>query len=303
MPWDGWRAAVIRGGNLVNSCISLRVLRPTDLAFADAVRALAGWNQTLDDWRRFLAMEPDGCYLAEWNGQPAGTATTITYGSTVAWIGMVLVHPDHRRRGVGSALLERCIEHLRERGVRSIKLDATPAGKRVYDGLGFKDEWPLARWERTIARPQAARPDARIRAWCEPDAQLVDRLDTAAFGASRLRLLQALVPQSRCALVFETAPGRIDGYGLIRKGARACYLGPVAATSSEAGLGLVEALVSRCEGEMIFWDIPDANAAAVEWARQRGFTLQRPLLRMYLGENASPSDSRKQFALAGPEVG
>ena len=295
--------AVILGGNLVNLCITLRVMRQTDLPFADAVRALAGWNQTLDDWRRFLAMEPDGCYLAERNGQSAGTATTIVYGPTVAWIGMVLVHPDHRRQGVGGALLKRCIEYLRERGVRSIKLDATPAGKRVYDGLGFKDEWPLARWERTNPGSHPERPEARIRDWRESDARLVDRFDTAAFGASRLRLLQALVPQSRCALVFETAPGQIDGYGLMRKGARACYLGPVAATSTEAGLSLVEALVSRCEGETIYWDIPDANMAAVEWARQQGFTLQRPLIRMYLGENPAPSDPRKQFALAGPEVG
>jgi GNAT superfamily N-acetyltransferase len=303
MPRDGWPAAGTRGGNLVNSCISLRVMRPTDLPFADAVRALAGWNQTPDDWRRFLAMEPDGCYVAEWSGQCAGTATTIVYGSTVAWIGMVLVHPDYRRRGVGTALLKRCIEYLRARGVRSIKLDATPAGRPVYEGLGFKDEWPLARWEFTIPRPQSANPDARIRDWREPDARLVDRFDAAAFGASRRRLLQALVPQSRCALVFEVAPGQIDGYGLLRKGVRACYLGPVAATSTEAGLGLVEVLVSRCEGERVYWDIPDANTAAVEWARQRGFTLQRPLMRMYLGENSAPSDPRKQFALAGPEVG
>jgi GNAT superfamily N-acetyltransferase len=278
-------------------------MRQTDLPFADAVRALARWNQTLDDWRRFLAMEPEGCYLAEWNGQSAGTATTIVYGPTVAWIGMVLVHPDHRRRGIGSALLQRCIDHLRERGVSSIKLDATPAGKRVYDGLGFKDEWPLARWERTSPWPHPARPDTRIRDWRESDVRLVDRLDTAAFGACRLRLLQALVPQSRCALVFEAAPGQIDGYGLMRKGARACYLGPAAAASTEAGLGLVEALVSRSAGETIYWDIPDANTAAVEWARQQGFTLQRPLIRMYLGENSAPSDPRKQFALAGPEVG
>jgi GNAT superfamily N-acetyltransferase len=278
-------------------------MRQTDLPFADSVRALAGWNQTLTDWRWFLAMEPNGCFLAERNGGPAGTATTIVYGPTLAWIGMVLVHPDHRRRGVGSALLLRCIEYLRERGLRCIKLDATPAGKRVYDALGFKDEWPLARWERSGSWPHGADSNAAIRAWSGPDAPLVDGLDTEAFGASRLRLLQALLLQSRHALVSEPAPGQTDGYGLVRKGACASYLGPVAATSAEAGLGLIEALASRCEGERIFWDIPDANTAAVEWARHHGFALQRPLIRMYLGENSAPSDPRKQFALAGPEVG
>jgi GNAT superfamily N-acetyltransferase len=303
MPREDWQRAGVLGGNFVNSCINLRVLRQTDLPFADTVRALTGWNQTLDDWRRFLAMEPEGCFLAEWNGQPAGTATTIAYGPTVAWIGMVLVHPDHRRRGIGTALLKRCIDYLRERGVRSIKLDATPAGKPVYDGLGFKDEWPLARWERTSPQRQPAPPDGRIRAWRQPDEERVELLDTAAFGDCRRRLLQALVPESRAALVFENASGQIGGYGLMRQGAHACYLGPVTAGSPEAGLALIEALLSQCEGEHMFWDIPDANTPAVEWAQQRGFTRQRPLIRMYRGENPAPSDARRQFALAGPEVG
>src|SRR6185436_14043087 len=117
----------------MNPLLRLRLLTRDDLPFADSVRALAGWNQTIADWERFLTAEPDGCFLAEWNGVPAGTATTMVYGLALAWIGMVLVHPDHRRRGIGRALLVRCIEHLRGRGVRGIKLDATPAGKEVYD--------------------------------------------------------------------------------------------------------------------------------------------------------------------------
>jgi ribosomal protein S18 acetylase RimI-like enzyme len=40
---------------------------------------------------------------------------------------MVLVHPDSRRRGVATALLEHTISYLRDR-VRCIKLDATPDG-------------------------------------------------------------------------------------------------------------------------------------------------------------------------------
>jgi ribosomal protein S18 acetylase RimI-like enzyme len=126
--------------------IRVRRLTRTDLPFADTVRALAGWNQTVDDWRRLLRHAPTGCFLAEWNGAPAGTATTTVYGRDLAWIGMVLVHPDYRRRGIGWALLQRCVEHLQERGVRCIKLDATPLGKTMYDRLGFRDEWTLSRW-------------------------------------------------------------------------------------------------------------------------------------------------------------
>jgi ribosomal protein S18 acetylase RimI-like enzyme len=314
------------------------MLAREDLPFADSLRALAGWNQTLGDWERFIAIAPEGCFLAEWNGTPAGTATTIVYGPELAWIGMVLVHPEFRRRGIGQALLGKCIDSLRERGARCIKLDATPLGRTVYDGLGFQYEWTLRRWVRPPAPPQdafhkpgradlpvgldarqrvptglmdplrdlgieeAAR-DASLRAWRVTDERLLGPLDAAAFGVSRQRLLAALVSQSRFAVVLEPEPGRPAGFGMLRPGSQALYLGPVVATSADAGIRVIEALVTASEGQMIFWDVPDENTAAIAWAEQHGFAVQRPLTRMFLGENLAPGDPRKQFALAGPEVG
>ena len=61
----------------MNASLKLRLLTREDLPFADSVRAFAGWNQTIADWERFLAAEADGCFLAGWNGAPAGTATAI----------------------------------------------------------------------------------------------------------------------------------------------------------------------------------------------------------------------------------
>ena len=287
----------------MNSSLRLRLLTRADLPFADSVRALAGWNQTPDDWQRFLATEPDGCFLAEWSGAPAGTATTTVYGPELAWIGMMLVHPDFRRRGIGRALLQRCVEHLRGRGVRCIKLDATPLGKKVYDELGFKDEWTLTRWECARCHPRPTVFDSRIRPWRDSDARRIDPLDSEAFGVPRNEIVRALAQQSRSALVLESQSGSFAGYGFIRSGSQALYLGPLVAGSAEAGVHLVDALVAQSAAQKIFWDIPDQNDAAVKCAKEHGFTAQRPLTRMYLGENSTPGDPQKQFALAGPELG
>jgi len=288
---------------MIDPPLRLRLMTRGDLPFADSVRFLAGWNQTPADWERFLATEPDGCFLAEWNGAPAGTATTTFYGPDLAWIGMVLVHPDYRRHGIGRALLETCVEHLRARGARCLKLDATPVGRKVYEQLGFKQEWTLTRWVCRIAPAQTTAQEHGLRTWRATDADRVEPLDVSAFGASRKRLLLSLAQQSRYALVLDSSAEGIAGYGLLRSGSQALYLGPVVARSADAGLHIVEALLDRSAGQMLFLDIPDANAAAVAWVTERGGTQQRPLTRMFLGENLRPGDPHRQFALAGPEVG
>ena len=285
------------------SSLRLRQLRAADLPFADSLRAHAGWNQTVADWKRFLAMAPEGCFLAEWEGAPAATAATVIYGPSLAWVGMVLVHPDYRRRGIARALLERSIDHLHDRGVRCIKLDATPVGKQVYDSLGFEAEWTLTRWAKAGVRPRKAPERSGVRRWREADARRIDRLDSLAFGVSRRQLVRTLARQSRLALVLESPASALLALGLVREGAQSNYLGPVIAASPDAARPIIEGLLAHGRGENLLWDIPDPNGPAASWARRHGFVAQRSLTRMYLGENTTPGDPLKQFALGGPEIG
>ena len=321
----------------MNRQLNLRLLTPADLPFADSLRALVGWNQTIRDWQRFLALQPDGCFLAEWDGSPAGTATTICYGTDLAWIGMVLVHPDYRGRGIGTALLQHCIDFLRQRQVRCIKLDATPQGQPLYTSLGFCMEWPLSRWESAAkdapgASAPTSAPDApsehplplgggegrgegvvrsatssrdhgRVRPLENSDWEIVTQLDAQTFGVARLRLLEELAKQSACVLVHESSHGQVTGFGMFRPGSRAAYLGPVVAVKLSMATELITTLMNESPSQNVFWDIPDDNSDAKTLATKLGFKVQRPLLRMYLGENKFPGDRRLQFAIADPSLG
>jgi ribosomal protein S18 acetylase RimI-like enzyme len=282
--------------------LRVREMRHSDLPFADSLRALAGWNQTLAEWRRFLSMQPKGCFLAEWNGAAAGTATTASYGSDLAWIGMVLVHPEYRRCGIGRSLLLRCIEHLRASGIRCIKLDATPEGRPIYESLGFKAEWTLRRWEGDFFDLTAKAHNPLIRAWEDSDLPRFNVVDSHAFGTSRSELIRDLARQSCCALSYAARQDDLLGCGFLRPRAGALYLGPLSAASPEAGLALAEALTNHCQGRVL-WDIPDSNDSAVDWARRHGFRVQRSLTRMWLGDNSKAGNALEQFALAGPELG
>lgn len=281
---------------------TLREMTLADLPFAHSLRNVVGWNQTLDDWKRFLELSSTGCFLAGHNGTRAGTAITMCYGQELAWIGMVLVHPDFRGRGLGRSLLNRCLEYLRERGIRCIKLDATPQGKLLYDRLGFQDEWPLTRWENRDLRLAGEATGEDIRPHVLSDAHAIEQLDRRAFGVSRAALVNSLLRQCRLALVHESENG-LAGYGVLRQGSRAAYLGPVVAPSPHAGEVLVRSLLAGANGNPVFWDIPDANADAVALARKFDFTPQRHLLRMFLGENQHPGEPGHCFAIIDPAVG
>lgn len=274
----------------------IRTLLDSDLAFGHELSRLAGWNQTPRDWARFLSLAPQGCFLAEVDGVAAGTATTTTYGKELAWIGMVLVHPDFRRRGIGTSLLERAIRHLREeRGVTCVRLDATPEGKPLYEGLGFRSEWGLRRWVKEVRESSPNPSPPSTGKFSEPSLEL----DLAAFGANRFELLQSLQQGSSGCVILEEG-----GFGLMRPGERANYLGPVTvATPAEAERIVSNLLESCAPGATVFWDIPDPNEAAIRLAERWGFRPVRVLTRMWLGERAIQQDPLAIAGLAEPGLG
>src|ERR1700686_5077863 len=92
----------------------------------------AGWNQTPNDWMALLMNSPEGCLGIACDGRVVGTTTLACYETRLAWIGMVLTHPDYQRRGFARMLVSRAVELAHEREVRTVKLDATPQGRPLY---------------------------------------------------------------------------------------------------------------------------------------------------------------------------
>src|SRR6185437_776209 len=117
-----------------------------DAAFE--LSSIAGWNQTRADWQ-LLTELPGACFGFEVEGRLVSTATLVCHGQTLAWVGMVLTHPDFRRMGFAHALLGRVLEHAVAAGVKTLKLDATDEGRHVYEGLGFRAEQCVERWQRS----------------------------------------------------------------------------------------------------------------------------------------------------------
>jgi amino-acid N-acetyltransferase len=74
-------------------------------------------------------------YVAEDRGRIVGTVGLELYGAD-ALLRSAVIDPASRGSGVGRALVERALEHARERGVRAIYLLTTTA-ERYFTRFGF----------------------------------------------------------------------------------------------------------------------------------------------------------------------
>ena len=84
-----------------------------------------------------------GTYLASVDEDVIGSVT-LTFGGPVAGIWSMATVPDRQRSGIGRRLLSTAMADAAAQGVLIYYLGATPAGKRLYESLGFAT--------RTVAR-------------------------------------------------------------------------------------------------------------------------------------------------------
>ncbi len=136
--------------------LSIRPMARADIPLVMRLKASAGWNQTEADLSRFLELEPDRCFVADLGGPPVSTVTTCVFEEQVGWVAMLLVDPSARGRGVGTALARQALGWLEDRGVTTQRLDATPAGRPIYERLGFHAPFSLVRYEGTPTPVDAA---------------------------------------------------------------------------------------------------------------------------------------------------
>ena len=283
--------------------IGLRPMTQADIPLGLRLTTVAGWNQTEADWQMLLAA---GFGLVATRGTAdVGTATIVPYGTAFSWIGMVLVDPAYRRRGVRTALLERAIADAKPYGC--VRLDATPQGEPLYARMGFRAEYGLLRMVRR-SRDLPAPADAVMPAGsvCRalglvglPD---LVAFDSPIFGAARDTILGALARAIPYAFVSPQGDA-LRGYCLGRSGAAYEQIGPVVAEHVE----IAEALL--CRALVVCGDRPvvvDAFAAKPGWVgflQSLGFAAQRPYTRMILGCDCPTGMPERQYAIAGAEIG
>jgi GNAT superfamily N-acetyltransferase len=256
-----------------------------------ALSKSANWNQNEADWRLMLGFGRGWGISVD--GTLAASTLSLPYGR-FAWVAMVLVLPEHRRKGYASQLLRVALEANRKAGLASL-LDATPAGHEVYVQEGFKDTWGFRRF--SLAGSFSGK--GKARPIVESDWPRILELDRRAFGADRevvLRDLARRVPQA--ALVSES------GFVLGREGREATQIGPLVARDEAGAIDLLHSALARVKPP-VYLDLLDSRAETRSRLEKAGFAFQRPFTRMVHtpGEARAPGEAELVFCPAGPELG
>jgi predicted N-acetyltransferase YhbS len=278
--------------------VTIRPMTASDIVDGMRLKAEAGWNQHEADWRRFLALGEDGCFVAEAEGRVVGSVTSCRFG-TVGWVAMLLVEKARRGAGIGRGLLIKSLEHLESGGARAIRLDATPAGRPLYESLGFQVDFPLFRYSGIVGDP---RIEEKTRLGQPVDLSPIAALDRLVTGTDRRSLIDRLIDDNplECRVAGPIG-GPIRGFVLWRPGSSADQVGPCIA-ERDVGRALLDDVVRSLGDRTVIVDIPVNHRDAIAWTEGRGLTKSRELWRMTRGE-AVVEDLDRLWASSGPEMG
>jgi hypothetical protein len=185
-------------------------------------------------------------------------------------------------------------------------LDATPAGREIYRGLGFADTWGFARYARpAVSPPHDLAPDGDnidVRPITDAVWPEICAYDAAAFGCARNRLLEGLRGRLPPAALIALRGDRLVGFLLGREGRIATQLGPLIAEDAAAARALLTGALATITGP-VFIDLTDSKAETRGFIETQGFSFTRPLTRMVYGRASAFDDGVRTFAVVGPEFG
>jgi GNAT superfamily N-acetyltransferase len=275
-------------------------MRATDIDVGLRLCRVSGWNQVRRDWDQFLSLSPGGCSVAELEGHVVGTVATVRYGTRFGWIGMVLVDPAVRGRGIGTRLLDHSLTLLSDMPL--VRLDATTAGHPLYLTRGFAEEGLINRLQGIAPALAQARPEG-VRPMSEQDIGDVSALDERVFGANRIAMLRWMWQGAPGYAWVAQRGGRMTGYTFGRHGHDFEDLGPIVAADDDMAHQLATACLSAHGGRSFVVDLPLGQSSLQQRLEALGFRHQRPLIRMARGTGGIPGDPSRQFAVLGPEFG
>ncbi|MFI8189518.1 GNAT family N-acetyltransferase [Streptomyces sp. NPDC085946] len=136
--------------------LRIRAAAPEDLDTVLAFWRTAAEGTSISDDRdgveRLVARDPEALILAERDGALVGTVIA-GFDGWRCHLYRLAVHPDHRRRGIGAALLAAAEERFAALGGRradAMVLRRNTTAQHAWDAAGYAPEEQWRRWVKPL---------------------------------------------------------------------------------------------------------------------------------------------------------
>jgi GNAT superfamily N-acetyltransferase len=228
----------------------------------------ADWGDIVPAFRFYL--ESPFCFPVKTTVDDAiaGIGAAIILEGT-AWLAHIIVSPDHRKQGIGSAVTGHLLDITREQRCKTVSLIATELGYPIYKKAGFaeQDDYVFFKRETPLENGRLTEDMSYYR---EGFKTGMLKLDRAFSGESRAKLLE---PKLEHSLVHQNG-GKVDGFYLPGLGE-----GLIIAANVRAGLELLRLKLSLTNKNVL----PASNKEGMALMLENGFLETKRAKRMVWG--------------------
>lgn len=259
--------------------LSIRAMRPDDMALVIDWAAAEGWNPGLSDAACFATVDPEGFLVAERHGTPVAAISCVNYDDRFSFLGFYIVRPDLRGHGHGLAIWNAAIAHA---GGRVIGLDGVVVQQDNYRKSGFHYAYANVRYGGIAASVPAA--PANVIPLTDVPFTAIESSDAQVFPAPRAAFLQTWISAPGHLGRALMRDGALAAWGVIRPCRRGWKIAPLVAEKRDDAEAVVAALLASAgEGAEVFLDVPAINQEGIALAQSLGLVPVFETARMYTG--------------------
>lgn len=281
-----------------NGAVRYRRMTKDDLQMAHKLSISVLWPHRLNDWK-FIHGLGEGIVAEDGSGI-VGTAMCWLHGSNYASLGMMIVSPEHQRKGIGRELVSRI---LKEVGDRTILLHATAGGVKFCESFGFVQTGWVHQHQGSVFRAPLVPLGAgeRIRPISSRDEPALSELSRRAVGMPRATVLKHLMDVADTVAIDRY--GELIAFASLRKFGHGYVIGPVVAPDAERAKVLIAHWAGTHAGAFVRLDVPGSSGLS-PWLTEMGLVqVEATVHAMARGEPLRPDPSVTRFALLSQSLG